>query len=416
MDRPASRGWWLTRMLGLAALAAGLTWTHVAGIGLYVDRYGWTDGAPAWLWLASSLVPALALVHFALQVRGDRRARKAVHFSIRRHQVDRTGARPHPPWAACDRPARVLHSSRKRGRKTLPPGGNAMKILRWTGWMIALAAAAVVTGCGVEVYDSPGYPGRYHPRGRYEDRSGDVQGTVLRVSRRDHVIVLDPGDGDHEGRKDRDEIVLFYDDSTTVEYQGRDYRPEDLERGDRIQATIDSRGGRPVAEDIQVIYDVSSGRGGMAPDRPGRPDREDSSGQDEPSAAALRGTVRSVDATSHTLEIETASDDSGDSDDSSDEPSGVVVVFYDARTTVQFQGRSYRPENLEEGDVVEIHLRRGRSGRLVADQILVLGEGSHASPSRSRAIGSAQTPSSRQPRISSNPATTSDQNPRLLGM
>jgi hypothetical protein len=73
-DRPASRWWWwLTRLLGLAALAAGLTWTQVAGIGLYVDRYGWTDKAPAWLWLASSLVPLLALVHFALQVQEMRR-------------------------------------------------------------------------------------------------------------------------------------------------------------------------------------------------------------------------------------------------------------------------------------------------------------------------------------------------------
>ncbi|HSS52958.1 MAG TPA: glycosyltransferase family 87 protein [Thermoanaerobaculia bacterium] len=57
------------RLPGLAMLAAGLTWTHAAGIGRYVDRFGWTDSAPAWLWLASSLVPALALVHFALQVR-----------------------------------------------------------------------------------------------------------------------------------------------------------------------------------------------------------------------------------------------------------------------------------------------------------------------------------------------------------
>ncbi|HSS78290.1 MAG TPA: hypothetical protein VLV54_16290, partial [Thermoanaerobaculia bacterium] len=73
-DRPAPRPWWLTRLLGLAALAAGLTWTQVTGIGRYIDFYGWTDKAPAWLWLASSLVPALALVHFALQVREMRQA------------------------------------------------------------------------------------------------------------------------------------------------------------------------------------------------------------------------------------------------------------------------------------------------------------------------------------------------------
>ncbi|HSS52957.1 MAG TPA: hypothetical protein VLX28_28780 [Thermoanaerobaculia bacterium] len=271
-----------------------------------------------------------------------------------------------------------------------------MRILRWAGLTIAFAAAVVVTGCGVEVYDSPGYPGRYH--GRYEDRAGDVQGTVLRVSRRDHVIVLGPGRGDRDGRE---EIVLFYDDNTTVEYEGRDYRPEDLERGDRIQATVEAQGDRQIAEDIQVIYDVSSGRDGrdsrdrVAPERPGRPypdrmdrpDREGSGIPSEPDAAELRGIVHSVDADGHSLEIELADDDSQDPGD--DAPSGVVMVRYDARTTVQFQGRSYRPENLEEGDVVEIHLRRDRDGRLTADQILVTGEGGQASPSRSRTIGSA---------------------------
>src|SRR5258706_134645 len=196
-----------------------------------------------------------------------------------------------------------------------------MKILRWTGLIIALAAAAVVTGCGVEVYDRPGYPGRHQGGWRGdEDRAGDVQGTVLRVSRHDHVIVVDPGDDreegeDRDGREGRREIVLFYDDSTTVEYEGRDFRPEDLERGDRIQASVDLRGDRGVAEDIQVIYDASS----------------------------------------------------------------------------------------------------GRNGRMVAEQILVIGDARRARPSRTSigSTGPAQTPSSRQPRISSNPASTSDQNPRL---
>ncbi len=67
--RWAARGPWTMRLAGLAVLAAGLTWTQVAGVGRYVERYGWTAGAPPWLWLATSLVPLLALVHFALQVR-----------------------------------------------------------------------------------------------------------------------------------------------------------------------------------------------------------------------------------------------------------------------------------------------------------------------------------------------------------
>lgn len=295
-----------------------------------------------------------------------------------------------------------------------------MKRLRTTGLMIALATAAAVTGCGVEVYDSPGYPGRHHGGWRgSEDRASDVQGTVLRVSRRDHVIVVDPGDDredneDRDGREGRREIVLFYDDNTTVEYEGRDFRPEDLERGDRIQASVEWRGDRGFAEDIQVIYDASGGHGGGAPGQPSRPDRDDSGSQGEPSAEDLQGTVRNVDAGAHSLEIEPASDETEDSEG----PSGVVVVSYDAQTTVQFQGRTFRPENLEPGDIVAIHLRRGRGGRMVAEQIQVIGDARRVRPSRTSigSTGSArpfQTPSSRQPRISSNPASTSDQNPRL---
>jgi hypothetical protein len=273
-----------------------------------------------------------------------------------------------------------------------------MRILRWTGLMIALAAAAVTTGCGVEYYDSPGYPGRHHARGRSEDRDA-VEGTVVRVNHRDHVIVLDSGDGDGDrdghGRDIRNEIAVSYDDETVVEYQGRDYQPEDLERGDRIQASVDSRGDRPVATHIEVVYDVSSERnrerGGVAPDPQGRPgaperrDRDEPGVQGEPGAADLRGTIRDVDTDSHSLAVEVAGDD--DSEDSSDEPAGVVVVHYDYQTTVQYQGRSYKPEDLEEGDVVQIQLRRGRGGRPVAGQILVLGEGGRVSPSRSISTG-----------------------------
>ena len=54
------------RLGGLGLLLVGLTWTHRLGIGSYVARHGWTAASPLWLWAASSLVPALSLVCFAL--------------------------------------------------------------------------------------------------------------------------------------------------------------------------------------------------------------------------------------------------------------------------------------------------------------------------------------------------------------
>jgi hypothetical protein len=75
-----------------------------------------------------------------------------------------------------------------------------------------------------------------------------------------------------------------------VDYQGRSYRPEDLERGDRIAADVDRAYGRLYAQDIQVLYDVSGYDNGAAGQEQGAPD--------------LQGVVRYVDTRNRTLEIE----------------------------------------------------------------------------------------------------------------
>ncbi len=96
-----------------------------------------------------------------------------------------------------------------------------------------------------------------------------------------------------------------------VRYQGQTFRPQDLERGDRIQASVDRNGNRS--------------RGFSSGARPG--------------------------------------------------PFGdLIVVRYDAGTTVRFQGRAYSPENIERGDEVRIQAARGRDGRLLAQEIVVVGE------------------------------------------
>jgi hypothetical protein len=223
--------------------------------------------------------------------------------------------------------------------------------------MALVAVAALLAGCGSsgigDVLGGSRNDDRY-------GRVGDVQGTVTSVNTRDRTIVVDREGGSSYNLRNggSDEVVLYYDASTRVEYQGQTYRPEDLERGDRITADVDESSSRLYAQNIQVLYDVTSGTGTY------NDDYRDNLGTD------LRGVVRYVDTRNRTLEIEPSS--RYDSRLPTDR-SGIVVVYYDSQTDVEYQGRNYQPENLERGDEVEIEVR-DTGGRLLAEQIQVVAE------------------------------------------
>jgi len=221
-------------------------------------------------------------------------------------------------------------------------------------------SAALLAGCG-----SSGI-GDVLGGSRNDDRYGksDVRGTITSVNTRDQTIVVDQeGSGNYLRNGGSDEVVLHYDSGTRVDFEGRTYRPEDLERGDRIAANVDeSSGSRLYARDIQVLYDVSGGTGSSG--------GYDSGGYNDTLGTDLRGVVRYVDTRSRTLEIEPSS--RNDSRFPTDR-SGVVVVYYDSQTGVDYQGRRYAPENLERGDEVQVNVRDS-GGRLLAEQITVVSE------------------------------------------
>jgi hypothetical protein len=198
-------------------------------------------------------------------------------------------------------------------------------------------------------------------------------GTIESVNTRDRTIVVDAESTGYSNnlRNGGDEVVLSYDDSTTVEFQGRTFRPEDLERGDRILAEVDSsyRSGSSFrVQEIQVLYDVSGGTGST------NNDGYNDSYNDSYADRDVRGTVRYLDTRDRTVEIQTTSArgfSSGGSTGSTS--SGVVVVHYDSQTIVEFEGRRYQPENLERGDEVEVEVREV-GGRLMAEEIQVVGD------------------------------------------
>lgn len=238
-----------------------------------------------------------------------------------------------------------------------------MKLQR-ISFLAALVAALVLTGCGSSglgdiLGGGTSSGGGTSTNDPYEQNTGNVRGTVERVNTTERYIVVDREETSSNLRNGGDdEVVLYYDDRTTVEHQGRTYTPNDLEAGDRILADVESSGNRLRVEEIQVLYDVTSNTTDDYED-----DRYDNdNGSYDTRTQELRGTVRYVDTRDQTLELEPSTG-----------RSGLVVVHYDASTIVEFEGRRYKPENLERGDRVEVEVRE-LNGRMIAEEILVVGE------------------------------------------
>jgi Domain of unknown function (DUF5666) len=230
----------------------------------------------------------------------------------------------------------------------------------------AMFAVSLFTGCYTgDPYDHHHHHGDYdHDRDaderaeRGEHRAWEVRGTVTRVDDDAHTVTLDTRDRDRE-------MVLSYDDETTLDFQGQTSRPGRLEPGDRISAMVERTDEGLMAEAIHVLSDVRGDRGdrddrGGRDDRADRDDRDDRDGR---SMTDLRGVVRSTDAPNRILEIERAGSH-GD----------VVEVHYDDDTVVEYQGHGYAAERLDRGDVVEIEARGSGGPRMLADRIVVVAE------------------------------------------
>jgi hypothetical protein len=255
-------------------------------------------------------------------------------------------------------------------------------------FLTALVAVVLLTGCGSSgigdilgggTGGGTGSDGRYEPS---QSNVSDVRGTIERVDTRNRLIVVDGeayrnnlrNDGLRNGGSGN-EIVLYYDDRTTVEHEGRTYNPQDLEPGDRIQADVDQSGDRLLAQQIDVLYDATSGTTSSG----STGTWDDQNDRDTLGTTEVRGTVLSVDTRNRMVELERRSGygsnfNSGGSTGSTGRNGEVVRVYYDSSTIVEYQGQRYSPENLERGDMVEVEVDES-GGRLIAQEILVVGEG-----------------------------------------
>lgn len=206
-------------------------------------------------------------------------------------------------------------------------------------------------GYGQEGYGQPssGYPSQYGNR---------LQGTVEGVDSgygRLLVFVDDPRSGREQ------QMEVRYDQRTRLIYQGRESAVEGLERGDVIRFDAQQSGGEIYARSIEVVRNVrEGGYGGGYGNSDGYGngygnDYANGQGND------LRGSIDFVDPRAQVIRLAGAGAGYGSD----------VQLAYDARTTVEYQGRSYRAENLERGDQVRVQARRVGNNQWLAERIVV---------------------------------------------
>src|SRR4051794_37735188 len=92
-------------------------------------------------------------------------------------------------------------------------------------------------------------------------RAYDIHGTVEPVDTSNHSILLTNVSGYNNnlagGGGYGNSVRVYYDDRTSLSYQGRGYRPEDLERGDQITVHVNDNGNNQLlAQSMDVTYDA----------------------------------------------------------------------------------------------------------------------------------------------------------------
>lgn len=158
------------------------------------------------------------------------------------------------------------------------------------------------------------------------DRLQRIEGVVNRVDAADAAIEVTANRDSRVAPGQR--VSLHYDDLTNVTFEGRDYRPEDLEPGDHIIADVQGETPFFEARIIAVTVDSSPDTGPV----PGTDDR------------SVSGTLRRIDTRDRTLTVDT------------DGRAREAVIGFDDRTRVFYGDRSMAVSELREFDEIEIEL------------------------------------------------------------
>lgn len=180
----------------------------------------------------------------------------------------------------------------------------------------------------------------------YPSGSTDLFGTVSSVDSRNVYVSVN----DYNGQRT---VTVPYDSRTQVTYQGQTGRVSQLERGDQVSVRMTNNG---IADLITVTQSVSQSSSTYPNTNP------------YPSSTAtgrVQGTVNYIDTQANLIQVN-ASYVTGLRTSSS----STLTIYYDSRTRVLYQGKTYSPADLERGDQIDATTYNTGNGYL-ADTITV---------------------------------------------
>ena len=184
--------------------------------------------------------------------------------------------------------------------------------------------------------------------------TSDVYGTVNTVDTRNQRIDLTVDDYNSTRN-----MTVYYDSRTRVTYQNQTGSPSQLERGDRVTIRMaNNSSGQAIADTITVTQSVSSSTTYPSGTYP--------SGTPTTTTGRVTGTVNYIDTSARLINVN-ASYVTGLRTSSNN----TFTIYYDTRTRVLYQGRTYAVEDLERGDQVDVTTYASSNGQYVADTITV---------------------------------------------
>jgi hypothetical protein len=228
-----------------------------------------------------------------------------------------------------------------------------MKALRITLASITASLALILlVGCAGlgSVLGGSNYPTTTTPT----NQISDIQGTVNNVDTRNARIDLSSSYVNGQ-RSSQTNWSIYYDSRTRVQNGNQTYSIANLQRGDSVDARVyDNGNGQYLADTISVL-----GGSGNASSYP-------SGNYPNSQVSQIQGTVSYVDPTAQRIDLNAAYGNGLRTTQNNS-----TSIYYDSRTRVMYQNRSYVPTDLERGDQIDVHVYNNNNGQLLADTITV---------------------------------------------